>query len=118
MQGLDMLSDYDYIAIFDADFKPEPDFLVSVSICGCCSLCAQAPCDSLMLVCSACMQSAASTAAGSYILRALKFSPSHRFQQELLPDFDWHAVPLLLYADGDGALLDRQPGGRLCASPT
>ena len=23
-----MLSDYDYIAIFDADFKPEPDFLV------------------------------------------------------------------------------------------
>jgi hypothetical protein len=28
MQGLDMLSDYDYIAIFDADFKPEPDFLV------------------------------------------------------------------------------------------
>lgn len=28
MQGLDLLADYDYIAIFDADFKPEPDFLV------------------------------------------------------------------------------------------
>ena len=27
-QGMDLLSDYDYIAIFDADFKPEPDFLV------------------------------------------------------------------------------------------
>ena len=27
-QGLDMLSDYDYVAIFDADFKPDPDFLV------------------------------------------------------------------------------------------
>ncbi|BDA47669.1 probable glucomannan 4-beta-mannosyltransferase 9 [Coccomyxa sp. Obi] len=26
--GLDMLADYDYIAIFDADFKPEPDFLM------------------------------------------------------------------------------------------
>ena len=25
-----MLSDYDYIAIFDADFKPEPDFLVRI----------------------------------------------------------------------------------------
>ena len=30
VQGLDMLSDYDYIAIFDADFKPEPDFLVRI----------------------------------------------------------------------------------------
>lgn len=29
MQGLDLLSDYDYIAIFDADFKPDSDFLVS-----------------------------------------------------------------------------------------
>eukprot|EP00884_Botryococcus_braunii_P009093 jgi/Botrbrau1/18185/Bobra.53_1s0050.1 len=27
--GLDQLSDYDYVAIFDADFKPEPDFLTS-----------------------------------------------------------------------------------------
>jgi hypothetical protein len=27
-QGLEQLSDYDYVAIFDADFKPEPDFLV------------------------------------------------------------------------------------------
>ena len=31
MQGLDLLSDYDYIAIFDADFKPDSDFLVSSS---------------------------------------------------------------------------------------
>ena len=29
LQGLDILTDYDYIAIFDADFKPDPDFLVS-----------------------------------------------------------------------------------------
>ena len=34
LQGLDMLSDYDYIAIFDADFKPDSDFLVS----SCCPL--------------------------------------------------------------------------------
>lgn len=27
-QGLDLLVDYDFVAIFDADFKPEPDFLV------------------------------------------------------------------------------------------
>ena len=27
-QGMDLLVDYDFIAIFDADFKPEPDFLV------------------------------------------------------------------------------------------
>ena len=31
LQGLDLLSDYDYIAIFDADFKPDSDFLVSSS---------------------------------------------------------------------------------------
>ncbi len=31
VQGLDLLSDYDYIAIFDADFKPDSDFLVSSS---------------------------------------------------------------------------------------
>ena len=29
-----MLSDYDYIAIFDADFKPEPDFLVIPTSCS------------------------------------------------------------------------------------
>ena len=29
LQGLEKLTDYDYVAIFDADFKPEPDFLVS-----------------------------------------------------------------------------------------
>ena len=31
VQGLDMLTDCDYVAIFDADFKPDPDFLVSTS---------------------------------------------------------------------------------------
>ena len=30
LQGLDMLADYDYVAIFDADFKPDADFLVSI----------------------------------------------------------------------------------------
>ena len=35
MQGLDLLSDYDYIAIFDADFKPDSDFLVSALQCRC-----------------------------------------------------------------------------------
>ena len=35
MQGLDLLSDYDYIAIFDADFKPDSDFLVSCSCFPC-----------------------------------------------------------------------------------
>ncbi len=30
-RDLDLLSDYDYIAIFDADFKPDSDFLVSSS---------------------------------------------------------------------------------------
>ena len=34
-QGLDLLSDYDYIAIFDADFKPDSDFLVSALQCRC-----------------------------------------------------------------------------------
>lgn len=28
MQGLEQLAEYDYVGIFDADFKPEPDFLV------------------------------------------------------------------------------------------
>ncbi len=39
VQGLDLLSDYDYIAIFDADFKPDSDFLVSSS----CPLSSQPP---------------------------------------------------------------------------
>ena len=29
VQGLDRLAEYDYVAIFDADFKPDADFLVS-----------------------------------------------------------------------------------------
>lgn len=28
-QGLERLAEYDYVAIFDADFKPDSDFLVS-----------------------------------------------------------------------------------------
>ena len=28
-QGLEVLKEYDYVAIFDADFKPDTDFLVS-----------------------------------------------------------------------------------------
>lgn len=28
-EGLDELADYDFVAIFDADFKPEPDFLTA-----------------------------------------------------------------------------------------
>ena len=28
-QGMNQLLDHEYIAIFDADFKPDPDFLVS-----------------------------------------------------------------------------------------
>lgn len=35
-QGMEMLSGYDYIAVFDADFRPEPDFLVCVG-CGMCN---------------------------------------------------------------------------------
>ena len=31
-QGLDLLVDYDFVAIFDADFKPEPDFLVRLPL--------------------------------------------------------------------------------------
>lgn len=29
-EGLDLLRDYDHVAIFDADFKPEDDFMVSL----------------------------------------------------------------------------------------
>ena len=29
IQGLERLAEYDYVAIFDADFKPDTDFLVS-----------------------------------------------------------------------------------------
>lgn len=29
-QGLERLAEYDYVAIFDADFKPDADFLVSM----------------------------------------------------------------------------------------
>ena len=32
VQGLDRLAEYDYVAIFDADFKPDADFLVSHSV--------------------------------------------------------------------------------------
>lgn len=28
---MELLTDYDHIAVFDADFKPDPDFLVSGS---------------------------------------------------------------------------------------
>lgn len=31
-----MLAGYDYVAIFDADFKPEPDFLVRPRPCTPC----------------------------------------------------------------------------------
>ena len=30
-QGLELLAGHEYIAVFDADFKPKPDFLVSAS---------------------------------------------------------------------------------------
>lgn len=33
LQGLERLAEYDYVAIFDADFKPDADFLVRV-LCG------------------------------------------------------------------------------------
>ena len=29
LQGLQRLQDFDFVAIFDADFKPDSDFLVS-----------------------------------------------------------------------------------------
>ena len=31
VQGLERLAEYDYVAIFDADFKPDADFLVGHS---------------------------------------------------------------------------------------
>ena len=33
IQGLERLAEYDYVAIFDADFKPDTDFLVSDKAC-------------------------------------------------------------------------------------
>lgn len=38
VQGLDRLAEYDYVAIFDADFKPDADFLVSLSLDYACLL--------------------------------------------------------------------------------
>ena len=35
-QGMERLVDYDYIAIFDADFKPDPEFLVG-DYSSCCA---------------------------------------------------------------------------------
>lgn len=35
VQGLERLAEYDYVAIFDADFKPDADFLVSDRIVAC-----------------------------------------------------------------------------------
>ena len=32
LQGLERLSQFDYVGIFDADFKPDPDFLVSFTV--------------------------------------------------------------------------------------
>lgn len=29
LQGLERLEEYDFVAVFDADFKPDSDFLVS-----------------------------------------------------------------------------------------
>ena len=29
MQGMELLTSFDHVAVFDADFKPDPDFLVS-----------------------------------------------------------------------------------------
>lgn len=29
---MELLVDYDYVAIFDADFKPDPDFLVRTAM--------------------------------------------------------------------------------------
>lgn len=31
MQGMELLTDYDHVAVFDADFKPDPEFLVGLS---------------------------------------------------------------------------------------
>ena len=30
VQGLELLREYEYVAVFDADFKPDPDFLVGM----------------------------------------------------------------------------------------
>lgn len=35
VQGLERLAEYDYVAIFDADFKPDADFLVSDRLVAC-----------------------------------------------------------------------------------
>ncbi len=36
LQGLELLKEYDYVAIFDADFKPDTDFLVCPAYtCNC-----------------------------------------------------------------------------------
>lgn len=35
VQGLERLAEYDYVAIFDADFKPDADFLVSGTLVAC-----------------------------------------------------------------------------------
>ena len=53
-QGLDLLSDYDYIAIFDADFKPDSDFLVSSSCPPVHSLRHLGPTRHMMLPCATC----------------------------------------------------------------
>ena len=37
MQGLEQLAEYDYVGIFDADFKPEPDFLVCLLVLNGCT---------------------------------------------------------------------------------
>ena len=47
LQGLDLLGQYQHVAIFDADFKPEPDFLVRPAACAPC-----APCQVYSLHCS------------------------------------------------------------------
>ena len=52
-QGLELLVDYDYVAIFDADFKPDPDFLVCLLPTSC-KL--EAPCMHACMACSLLLQ--------------------------------------------------------------
>ena len=105
VQGMDLLHDYDYIAIFDADFKPEPDFLVRLRLlpCSCCCAglvhapsvkqCLHASPPYLFLLPLCCCPGSAGSSGRAVLL-----------EQDRVP-----------CTGGAGALPDRQPWHRVCA---
>ena len=104
-QGMELLVDYDYVAIFDADFKPDSDFLVRLlpNSCKLEAACMHAwpalfCCSADVAIHARAQEAAIWQAAG----RQTRAAPSLIMKREGVP------------ADQRGPVSDRQPQRGLC----